>query len=210
MIALGILVVVLVTDLVSGIFHWLEDAYGREGWPVTGRLITKPNILHHHDPRYFTRHGWFQSSWLLLLIAALIVLAAWLCGMLTWHVWVFAVLGANANQIHKWAHRSPAENGLIISLLQRLWLVQTPRHHAHHHASPKESHYCVLTNVLNPLLDSIRFWAALEFVVWTLFHVRRRVDTSVVEMNHIPGRSLPPAQFLGTMEAARATSRSGM
>ena len=210
MIVLEILVTVLVTDFASGIFHWLEDAYGRESWPVTGRLITKPNILHHHDPRYFTRHGWLHSSWLLLLIVALIVLTAWLCGMLTWHVWLFAALGANANQIHKWAHRSPAENGFTISLLQRLWLVQTPRHHAHHHTNPKQSRYCVLTNVLNPVLDSIRFWAALEFVVSTLFRVRRRVDTSVMETNHIPGRSLPPARFLGTMEVARATSRSGM
>ena len=210
MIALEVLITLLVADFVSGIFHWLEDAYGRENWPVAGRLITKPNILHHHDPRYFTRHGWFHSSWLLLLIAGLIVLAAWLCGLLTWHVWLFAALGGNANQIHKWAHRSPSENGPFISLLQRLRLVQTPHHHAHHHTSPKESHYCVLTNLLNPLLDSIRFWAALEFVAWTLVRVRRRVDTSVIETNHIPGRSLPPAQFLGTMEAARATSRSGM
>ena len=199
MIALEVLITLLVADFVSGIFHWLEDAYGRENWPVTGRLITKPNIVHHHDPHYFTRHGWFHSSWLLLLIAASIVLAAGLCGVLTWHVWLFAALGGNANQIHKWAHRSPAENGPIITLLQRLRLVQTPRHHAHHHTSPKESHYCVITNVLNPVLDSIRFWTALEFVVWTLFRVRRRVDTSVIETNNIPGRSLPPAQFLGTI-----------
>jgi ubiquitin-conjugating enzyme E2 variant len=209
MLALEILITVLVADFASGIFHWLEDAYGRENWPVTGRLITKPNILHHHDPRYFTRHSWFHSSWLLLLIAVLIVLMAWLCGTLTWHVWLFAALGANANQIHKWAHRSPAENGFVIALLQRIWLVQTPRHHACHHANPRSSHYCVITNFLNPILDRIHFWQSLERSVWIVLRVRRRVDHSVTELN-IPGRSLPPAQFLGTMEVARSTSRSGM
>jgi ubiquitin-conjugating enzyme E2 variant len=192
MIVVEILATILIADFASGFFHWLEDAYGREDWPVIGWLITKPNILHHHDPRYFTRHGWFHSSWLLLCIDVLIVLAAWLCGLLTWHVWFFAALGANANQIHKWAHRSPAENGWLVSLLQRVRFLQTPRHHAGHHTNPKNSHYCVLTDFLNPILDRIGLWDRLEHCVWIVLGVRRRADHSVTELN-IPGRSLPPA-----------------
>src|SRR5213078_3383108 len=104
MVVLEVIITLLVADFVSGLFHWLEDAYGREEWPITGRLVTRPNILHHHNPRYFTRH-----------------------------VWLFVALGVNANQIHKWAHRSPVENGPIITFLQCIWLLQTPRHHAQHH-----------------------------------------------------------------------------
>jgi hypothetical protein len=180
MIVFEIVVTVLIADFVSGLFHWLEDAYGRPDWPVIGWLITQPNILHHHDPRYFARHSWFHSSWLLLCISILIVAVAWCCDLLTWHVWLFAILGANANQIHKCAHRSPAENGPVISFLQRIWLLQTPRHHAHHHTNPKNSHYCVLTNFVNPIVDRIRLWVALEAAVRTLFRLRRRVDASVV------------------------------
>src|SRR6185436_15663686 len=106
---------VLITDFVSGFFHWLEDAYGREDFPITGRLVTKPNILHHHDPRYFVRNSWWHSSWDLICICALIVIVAWLIGHLSWHVWLFAILGSNANQIHKWAHRTRQENGGLIS-----------------------------------------------------------------------------------------------
>ena len=62
---------ILIADFFSGLFHWLEDAYGREDYPITGRLFTKPNILHHHDPRYFVRHSWLQSSWDLTLFCAL-------------------------------------------------------------------------------------------------------------------------------------------
>lgn len=186
MIAFEIVLTVLVTDFVSGLFHWAEDAYGREEWPITGWLITQRNILHHHDPRYFTRYGWFHSSWLLMCIALIIVIGAWLCGVLTWHVWLFATLGANANQIHKWAHRSPAENGPVISFLQRIRLVQTPRHHAHHHTDPKNSHYCVITNILNPILDRIRFWEVLEAAIFALFGVRRRVDRSVAALDAKP------------------------
>jgi len=62
---------------------------------------------------------------------------AWLCDVLTWQVWLVVGLGVNANQAHKWAHRTPAENSPFISLLQRVHLIQTPRHHARHHADPK-------------------------------------------------------------------------
>src|SRR6266516_73074 len=108
MIILETIATVLIADFVTGLVHWLEDAYGLENWLITGRFITKPNMVHHHDPRYFTRNTWLHSSWLLLCIALLVLLAAWLSGLLTWQVWLFVILGANANQIHKWAHRTPA------------------------------------------------------------------------------------------------------
>jgi hypothetical protein len=180
MIVFELMLTLLAVDFVSGLLHWAEDAYGGEKWPITGQLITKPNILHHHDPRYFTRHGWFHSSWLLLCIGIVIVVGAWICGLLTWHVWLFVALGINANQIHKWAHRSPAENGRVISLLQHLRIVQTARHHARHHSDPKNTHYCVITNFLNPILDKIGFWGALEIIILRSFGIRRRMDTSIV------------------------------
>jgi ubiquitin-conjugating enzyme E2 variant len=182
-ILLQIVLTVLIADFVSGFVHWLEDAYGREEFPITGRLITKPNILHHHNPRHFTRNSWWHSSWDLTCVSALIIIGAWALGHLTWHVWLFAALGANANQIHKWAHRTPQENGWIVSLLQRSRLVQSSRHHARHHSDPKNSHYCVLTDFLNPLLDGVGFWALLECVVLRSFGLRRRIDTSVEPSN---------------------------
>jgi ubiquitin-conjugating enzyme E2 variant len=108
---------------------------------------------------------------------------AWLFGILTWQVWLVVILGANANQIHKWPHRTPAENEAFISLLQRIRLIQTPRHHGHHHTNPKNSHYCVLTNLLNPILDGIKLWDTLEWVISSLSGVLRRIDTSVPEVS---------------------------
>jgi hypothetical protein len=179
MMILETIAAVLVADFLSGFFHWLEDAYGHEDWPITGRLVTRPNILHHHDGRYFTRHTWFQSSWDLLCLGLVVLVVAWLFGLLTWKVWLVVILGTNANQIHKWAHRTPQENGRLISLLQRVRLVQTPRHHARHHADPKNSHYCVLTNFLNPVVDGVRLWEGLEWLNTALFGVARRTDASL-------------------------------
>jgi len=205
MVVLEVIITLLVADFISGLFHWLEDAYGREEWPITGRLVTRPNILHHHNPRYFTRHGWCHSSWLLLCLGLLVLLCAWLSGFLTWHVWLFVALGVNANQIHKWAHRSPVENGPIITFLQCIWLLQTPRHHAQHHTDPKNSHYCVLTGFVNPILDTIRLWDALEAVIWSVFRVRRRTDNSVVVAGEtLSGRATLERAQLKTVGAESA------
>ena len=54
--------VLLVADLISGLFHWLEDSYGDEGWPIVGRLVTQANVLHHFEPRHMTYHSWFSSA----------------------------------------------------------------------------------------------------------------------------------------------------
>lgn len=176
---LELAVTILAADFASGFVHWLEDAYGREDFPVTGRLFTQPNILHHHQPRYFVRHTWWQSSWDISLMAGTVIVLAGTLDALTWHVWLFAFLSANANQVHKWAHRTSAENGRAISFLQRLRLVQTPAHHAGHHTDPKNSHYCVLTNVLNPLLDRVGFWLKLDWGIQRCLGLKRRPDASV-------------------------------
>jgi hypothetical protein len=176
---------VLAADFVAGMIHWLEDAYVREDTPLIGKWIARPNIVHHHYPRYMTRFNWWHTSWDLLLVATLVTLGAWALGLLTWEVGLFAVIAANANEFHKWAHRSRKENGPVISFLQDIRLLQTSKHHALHHTDPKNSHYCTTTNVLNPVLDGIRFWNGLE---WALAHtvgLKRREDTSL--RGHGPG-----------------------
>jgi hypothetical protein len=166
-------------DFVAGFVHWFEDAYVREDTPVIGALVGKPNVIHHHLPRYFTRFTWWHSSRDLLLISSLIVLAAGGLGWLTWQVWLFAIVSTNANEVHKWAHRTRAENGRVIAFFQDLRVLQTPRHHALHHANPKDCHYCPITNLVNPVLDRVRFWDALEWLLARTIGLRRQPDTSL-------------------------------
>lgn len=170
---------VFTAEFAAGLVHWFEDAYVREDTPVIGRFMARPNIVHHHYPRYMTRHNWWQSSWDLCLLSALVVLIAWACHALTWPVWLFAVLAANANEIHKWAHRTRAENGPVISFLHKIRVLQTAQHHARHHTDPKNSHYCTITNFVNPVLDGIRFWDGLEWWLARTVGLQRRPDTSV-------------------------------
>ena len=170
---------ILAADFVSGAVHWAEDAYARPDTPIVGKLIANANIEHHIKPRAFIARGWFESSWDLLLLGSLVVaMACWL-DCLTWPIWLFVVCAVNANQIHKWAHSNPRENGPLVTFLQKVKLLQTQRHHAQHHRGMKDSHYCAVTNALNPVLDKVGFWRGLELGIEALFGVKRRPDPTV-------------------------------
>jgi ubiquitin-conjugating enzyme E2 variant len=157
--------VILAADFTAGLIHWIEDAYIREDTPLVGWLIGVPNTIHHHLPRRMTRNTWWQSNWDLLLVMGLLVGATAMLGCLTWHVWLFAFVAGNANEVHKWSHRTRRENGRLISWLQDMRILQTPHH---------------------PVLDTLHFWEGLEWLLARVFSLKRRPDSSV------PGQGVAP------------------
>lgn len=177
-VALQAIGVVLVADFMSGLVHWAEDAYARKDTPIIGKWIGEANIEHHVKPRAFVTRGWWASSWDLALAGTVIVMGAWWMKLLTWQVWLFALVSANANQVHKWAHSAPHENGRFITWLQKFKLLQTQRHHAQHHSGQKNSHYCSVTNFLNPILEELELWKNLEIFNEKVFKLKRRPDPS--------------------------------
>jgi ubiquitin-conjugating enzyme E2 variant len=174
--SLSFIAVVLFADFFSGVLHWAIDSYARTDLPLVGKWIGQPNIEHHKWPRAFLLRSWLQSSWDLLLLASTLLVGLHLAAMLTWHACVFALLVCNANEIHKWAHRSRNENGRLITVLQLLKLVQSRRHHARHHTEGNKSHYCVLTDFVNPVVDALRFWRAAEVLVEAVIGLARREE----------------------------------
>lgn len=174
--ALGVIVAV---DFVSGVLHWLEDAYGRKTWPIVGKLIIEPNIKHHFEPRYFTKSNVLKRNTMTSLLAGMLLLAVWLLGWFHWTWALAALIGAFTNEIHCWAHRSPRENGKMITALQKARLLQSPRGHAIHHTDPKDRSYCTVTDWLNPLLDRVNFFGKIEALLFHIFGWTRRVDESV-------------------------------
>ena len=176
---------VFTAEFAAGAVHWFEDAYVREDTPLIGKYVARPNIVHHHYPRFMTRHNWWQTSADLAIVSAVLVGVAWCFGLLTWEVCLFAILSANANEFHKWEHRTRKENGRLISFLQDMRILQTAKHHARHHTDPKNSHYCTITIWLNPVLDGLRFWDGLEWLLARTIRLERREDTSV--RGHGPG-----------------------
>jgi plasmanylethanolamine desaturase len=158
--------------------HWTEDTFWTEGTPLLGKWIVQPNVLHHRDGSAFARNSWLQSSWDLLAAGVLILGTACLLHLLSWHVLLFVAIGINANQIHKWNHASSARIPTWVRILQRAHILQSAEHHRGHHRGEKNSHYCVITPVLNPLLDRVRFWKALDALIPASAAPRRILATA--------------------------------
>ena len=154
-----ILLVTALSDFIAGAIHWAEDAYFTEDTPVIGPLFIRPNIVHHHHPRFFTHLTWWQSSWDLVLVSAALLLVAWPLGCLSWQLGLFVALSMNANEIHKWSHRTRKENGRLIAALQDWHILQTPR--------------------VNPVLEHLDFWTRVEAVIERFTGVAHRTDTAV-------------------------------
>lgn len=157
---LGIL---LLADFITGFVHWLEDSYWSPETPILGKWIVVPNLAHHKNGQDFLQKSWLESSWDLLAAGIVTLLIAFYFHCVTWELLLFAVIMVNANQIHKWAHITRYKNKpRIIGLLQKMYVLQRTEHHGQHHRKPNDSHYCTVTNWLNPILDRSQFWRGLE------------------------------------------------
>lgn len=211
-VVLDVVVTWLITDFVSGVFHWWQDAYGDPYWPVIGTHITRPNILHHYAPRALLAKSWWNSSRTLLVIALCIAGVAWSAGALSWMLLLGLGLGVNMNQIHKWSHQSPRRIPAPVRWLQRLGVLQSPRQHRAHHLDTRDTNYCILSDYVNPMLERVRFWSAMEWLLARGFGITRRGDVqrALIVLEREPeffGEYLPVVRRRVAAEMAATGSR---
>lgn len=175
-ILLKLVLVLLLVDLVSGVVHWAEDTFWTAETPVLGPTLVAPNLLHHAEPAAFVRFSYWHSNAQLLKVAVALLAVAALLGRLSLPVAFFALIGGNANQIHKWAHMARRKVPTPVRWLQRIGLLQSVAHHNRHHGGERNTHYCTVTPLLNPLLDRLGVWRGLERLLATPANAPRRTD----------------------------------
>ncbi len=161
----------LISDLLSGFVHWAGDTVGDETTPIFGPNFVKPFRYHHVDPVDIARHDFVETNGNNCIVVAPILIAIILTIPDTPGFWFYgSVIAAFTslfvfctNQFHKWAHEpSPPR---WIRGLQRSGLILSPEHHAVHHASPHDRHYCITVGWMNPVLDKLGFFRGLEAIV---------------------------------------------
>jgi len=157
----------IAADFVSGFVHWLGDTWGREDWPLVGASLIRGFREHHTDPVAITRHDFVETSGSISLALVPVLLVALLAprevmrgGIAVIFLTIFSLGMLLTNEIHKSAHRDKVCRPL--AWLQRTGLILSPAHHAVHHTAPFDSCYCISAGWLNPLLDAIGFFRALE------------------------------------------------
>jgi ubiquitin-conjugating enzyme E2 variant len=174
---------VAAADFVSGLVHWAADTWGAETMPVLGRRLLRPFRVHHVNPHDFNRRDFIDTNGdvSILVLPALIAAArlsleptAGAAGATA--LVAFAASGWMTNQVHQWAHvpRPPR----LVAWLQRHGLLLSRAAHARHHRAPHATHYCIATGWLNPLLDHLRVFRRLEWVVTQITGRPPRADDS--------------------------------
>ncbi len=162
-VALHILECLLIADFGAGLLHWAEDTWlapGRSA--LLDRWIVEPNIEHHRRPGAIRQGTYWETNAVTVCISAALAALFAAGGVHAWEAYLVLLIGSQSNQLHVWGHT--ANPPRLIAWLQRIHLLQSASEHALHHKRPYGVRYCTTTNLLNPLLDGIGFWRALESV----------------------------------------------
>jgi len=150
----------LLADFLSGVFHWWEDRYGDPSWPILGKYIVQPNIVHHTDQTAFLAGDYWKRNWTAIAPAAILAILSYAAGQ-HFVALAFAFL-TQSNEVHSWAHQ---KCNRFVRGLQLIGLLHSPEQHAEHHRRPFDVRFCVMTDWLNPVLEVTSFWALAEDVV---------------------------------------------
>lgn len=168
--SLTVLAAWLLADVITGAVHWFKDRYldGNASLEFARGAATD-NILHHDGPTaMLLNSGWenMRSGALFAWPAAAI---AWALGAPAW-LWFALAMTSVGNLIHRFAHTPDRQLPRWIRGLQEFGLFISRDHHATHHyamgqrvsKSDAAKAYCAMTDWMNPILDRLRFWWALE------------------------------------------------
>jgi hypothetical protein len=152
---------VLIADFITGIMHWAEDTWLAPGKSaLLDRFIVTDNIDHHRNPGKIRVGNYWATNRVTIALAAIATALLLLFHVHAWEVYFVVAILSQSNQIHMWAHSS--RNPRIVTFLQRYGILQSAAHHAKHHKNPYASRFCTVTEYLNPVLDGIGFWHAIE------------------------------------------------
>lgn len=172
MIILKILTAWLAADFISGVVHWFED-HILDG-SFKSRILAEIHIdnqFHHRRPSLMLENslwGNINTSAPYAWTASAIL---YLCGV-PLILWLSVFFVSFVNITHRWAHTPRVKLHPVIQFLQWTGLFISMRQHGEHHIVDRrlaekensERRYCAMTSWLNPVLDRIGFFSALEYL----------------------------------------------
>ena len=174
----------LIADFISGVVHWAGDTLGDESTPILGKNFVTPFRYHHVDPKDITRHDFIETNGNNCIVVLVPLATAYLLlpdetGFGFFMATLMGFLGlfiVATNQFHKWAHADAPPR--VAAALQRYGLILSTDHHVIHHTEPHDKHYCITVGWMNPVLNRIKFFRAMEAVIASirpdLLHLEER------------------------------------
>ncbi len=149
-------------DFGTASVHWFVDNYCNPRWPFIGPHYISHSHNHHLKPLALFEISFLERHGFILLVVMLTGLGLAALGWLNTVTLSALVFGGATNFIHGWSHREPDNIPLPIRALQKLGLFQSLAHHVYHHEDENGSHYALLTDHVNPVLETLRIFPTLE------------------------------------------------
>lgn len=149
-------------DFATGCFHWLVDNYCDPAWPIIGPHYILPSHLHHDEEMFEFELSSVGANLHIWTSVVIVGLTFWFLGLMNLTIMAACIFGFLTNVIHRWSHTRAKDNTAIVKLLQRWGFFQSTEHHTIHHSGESNTHYCLLTNHLNPLVEWSGLWRHLD------------------------------------------------
>jgi len=201
MILLNIFIAFHIADVITGIFHWIEDAYLEPQrvislyekyprFPFKDMIvdIAETNHLHHYDPMTFCKNTLIDniSSTLPFTILGIYSLL-FIEGLMIYfkvdlHIsstpYLAILFASCGNLMHRFIHQKE-QAPYPIRVLQSLYILQDSKTHNLHHISvtiPNHNHpgrfYCIYGYLSNIFLEYFNVWRNLEYIIETYLHIK--------------------------------------
>lgn len=161
----------ITADFVTGIIHWWEDTYGNPDWPLIGKYVVSPNLVHHRQPNKMLEGSYWNRINTSFFAAAMVGSIFWWFGIRSWQMVVCLLFCVQGNEIHAMSHRPDKLNGRLILFFQKTGILQSKKEHRWHHKAPYETNYCVMSDFINPILNRIEFWRMMECFILKFFKI---------------------------------------
>ena len=174
----------VLSDLASGVVHWIADSWGSQQTPVVGPRFLRPFRVHHVDPEDILRRGFVGLNGDVAIITLPILLAVFAIPLTSGFGRVAALfivslsaVGLPTNQVHQWAHMPNPPR--FIAWLQNRGFILSREEHVRHHTSPYAMNYCITNGWCNRALTKIDFFPRLESVITRVTGAVPRADEMV-------------------------------
>ncbi len=145
------------SDLLSGIVHFVLDNFGSPETPVIGQKFVKPFRDHHVDPMEMTRGDFIAVNADNVFVCLPVLIPVFFFLDIGEHPYIGVFLvGLVAgvimtNQLHKWAHMPQVPR--LVAAAQSKGIVLSKQHHSVHHSGGYDSNYCITWGYLDVVLN---------------------------------------------------------
>lgn len=162
----------IAADFITGIIHWWEDTYGNPNWPLLGKYVVEPNLVHHKQPNKLLEGSYWNRINTSFIAAAAIGAILWLLGLRFWQIYVCLLFCTQGNEVHAMSHRPDRITSKFTEWMQKSGLFQNKRSHRWHHKAPYETNFCIMTDYVNPIVNKLDLWKKLEWIMLKLFNIK--------------------------------------